>query len=132
MISWGEILTSQQIQELVDFILELEIDQAGGVAQATPTPGPSSFANDVMPILEARCNSCHGSMGGWDGTTYESVINSGDNGSVVIPGDAENSLLAQKIVGTHEKGAIMPPGGKMTNSEIQVILDWIAAGAPDN
>lgn len=71
-------------------------------------------------------------MGGWDGTTYESVINSDDNGPAVIPGDAENSLLAQKIAGTHEKGAIMPPSGKMPEAEIQVILDWIATGAPDN
>jgi hypothetical protein len=26
----------------------------------------------------------------------------------------------------------MPPSGKMTDEEIQIILDWIAAGAPEN
>jgi mono/diheme cytochrome c family protein len=132
MISWGEILTSQQIQELVDYILQFEVDQAGAAEQPTPIPGESSFANDVMPILEAKCISCHGSMGGWDAATYQSVINSGQNGPVVIPGDVENSLLAQKILGTHQQGSIMPPGGRMPESEIQPILDWIANGAPDN
>jgi len=132
MIAWGEILTSQQIQELVEFILQLEVDQSGAQGQLTPTPGIVSFSNDVMSILEAKCNACHGNMGGWDGTTYESVINSGDNGPAVIPGDVENSLLAQKILGTHQKGAIMPPSGRMNESQIRPILDWIANGAPDN
>jgi mono/diheme cytochrome c family protein len=132
MIGWGEILTSQQIQELVDFILQLEIDKAGSAEQPTSTPGVISFANDVMPIFEAKCNACHGSMGGWGGTTYESVINSGNNSPVVIPGDIENSLLAQKIQGTHAEGSIMPPGGKLPEVEIQAILDWIASGAPEN
>jgi len=63
---------------------------------------------------------------------YESLINSGNNGPVVIPGDIENSLLAQKILGIQEEGVIMPPGGKMPEAEIQIILDWISAGAPNN
>jgi hypothetical protein len=71
-------------------------------------------------------------MGGWDGTSYEAVMTTGDNAPTVIPNDIENSILAQKIIGTHTYGTIMPPGGKMTNSEIQKILDWITAGAPDN
>jgi len=132
MISWGEILTSQQIQELVGYILQFDVDEAGIEGRPTLTPGVTSFANDVMPILEAKCVPCHGTMGGWDSTTYESVITSGNNGPAVIPGDVENSLLAQKIQGTHEQGSIMPPSGKMPDSEIQVILDWIATGAPDN
>jgi hypothetical protein len=60
------------------------------------------------------------------------VINSGNNGPAVIPGDAENSLLAQKILGTHTIGTIMPPGGTLPDEEILLILDWIDAGAPEN
>lgn len=72
---------------------------------------------------------CHGVLGGWDGTSYEAVINTGNNAPVVIPGDPENSLLAQKLLGTQTEGAIMPPAGKLPDAEIQIILDWIAAGA---
>jgi len=132
MISWGEILTSQQIQELVGYIIQLDVDDAGVEGRPTLTPGVISFADDVVPILDAKCVPCHGTMGGWDSTTYDSVINSGNNGPVVIPGNIESSLLAQKILGVHQEGSIMPPAGKMPEAEIQKILDWIAAGAPDN
>jgi mono/diheme cytochrome c family protein len=130
MISWGDLLNGEQIQSLAEYISQLESSETS--AEVEPTPGIPSFSNDIMPIFEAKCIPCHGSMGGWDGTTYEAVMNSGDNAPTVLPGDAENSLLGQKILGTHEVGTIMPPGGKMTNSEIQIIIDWINAGAPDN
>jgi len=74
---------------------------------------------------------CHGSMGGWDASSYQAVMTTGDNAPTVIPGDVEGSLLAQKLLGTHTEGTIMPPGGKLPDGEIQIILDWIAAGAPE-
>jgi uncharacterized membrane protein len=82
-----------------------------------------------LAIFEAKCNICHGTMGGWDGTSYESTMTSGNHAPVVIPGDIDTSLLAQKLLDTQSNGAIMPPGGKLTDSEIQLILDWILAGA---
>jgi hypothetical protein len=59
-------------------------------------------------------------------------MSTGDHAPVIVPGDAVGSLLAQKILGTHSEGAIMPPSGKLPDAEIQVILDWLSAGAPDN
>ncbi|MFC1996785.1 c-type cytochrome [Chloroflexota bacterium] len=130
MIRWGDLLSGGTIEELTNFILGLEATEAG--VELQPTPGFSSFAEDIMPIFEAKCVPCHGSMGGWDGTSYDAVMTTGDNAPTVIPNDIENSILAQKIIGTQTYGTIMPPGGRMTNSEIQKILDWITAGAPDN
>lgn len=128
MIGWGDILSAEQIQNLVDLIRGFRS------AEVKPTPKPSipSFSADVMPILEAKCTVCHGTLGGWDATSYESVMNTGDNAPVAIPGDVDQSLLAQKILGTQTEGTIMPPAGKMSADEIQVIVDWIAAGAPEN
>ena len=70
-------------------------------------------------------------MGGWDASSYQSVMTSGQNSPVVIPGDVDNSLLAQKLLGTQSEGNGMPPQGKLPDDEIQTILDWIAAGAPE-
>ena len=125
MVTWGEILTSEQIQQLVDSIRGFEDTEE-------ETSGSPSFTNDVLQIFVAECGLCHGTLGGWDASNYEAVMNSGDNAPVVIPGNAEGSLLGQKIIGTHTEGTIMPPSGKMPASDITIILDWIAAGAPDN
>ncbi len=126
MIAWGEVLTSEQIQQLVTFIRQL------AEVEGEVTGGIPSFTNDVLPIFEIQCNFCHGTLGGWDGTTYDAVMNTGDHAPVVIPGDPEGSLLAQKILGTHTEGTIMPPSGMMTEDIIAIILDWIAAGAPED
>ena len=59
-------------------------------------------------------------------------MTTGDNAPVVIPGDTEESLLAMKMIGTHETGTIMPPEGKLPDSQVQIILDWIESGAIEN
>ena len=59
-------------------------------------------------------------------------FNSGDNGPAVIPGDAQNSLLVQKLQDTQTQGGVMPPGGKMGDNLIQLFINWINAGAPNN
>ncbi len=69
--------------------------------------------------------------GGWSAATYQDVINSGDNGPAVKAGNVQNSLLAQKMLGTQTDGMIMPPGGMLPKETLQIILDWIAAGAPN-
>ena len=129
MIAFSGLLTDDQIQELIEIIRQLEPE----LSESSITPsGPPSFSADILPILETECNVCHGSLGGWDGSTYDSVINSGDNGPAVIPGDIENSLLALKLLDTQETGTFMPPAGILADDLIQIFLNWIKAGAPDN
>jgi len=128
MVAWGESLTDDQIQLLVDYIRVL-----GGAEPSVPETSSVSFSEQVAPLFQAKCQACHNSgtaMGGWDSTSYEAVTTSGNSGPVVILGDVANSILAQRVSGT--QGAVMPPTGKMSDTEIQIILDWIAAGAPEN
>ncbi|OGO33723.1 MAG: hypothetical protein A2Z16_00485 [Chloroflexi bacterium RBG_16_54_18] len=130
MIGWGEILGAEQIQGLVEYIRELG-------KNASPTPvgtlaSSPTFEKDILPIFQENCNMCHGDLGGWDGSTYESAMTSGDHAPVIVPGDEASSLLAQKILGTHSEGSIMPPSGRLPDEIIQIILDWIAMGAPEN
>ena len=131
----GGPLDGDQLDALVAFIRGWESNPPvselpdytvmGGSSGAS---GGSSFS--VLPIFEAKCFVCHNpnkSLGGWDATSYETVMTSGDNAPVIIPGDVENSLLAQYLLGTN--GNLMPPLGGMSEEDIQSILDWIAAGA---
>jgi len=123
MIAWGEILTSQQIEQLVAHIRTLD--------SSVSTGGSPTFVGDVLPIFQASCTACHGTLGGWTGTSYDDAVNSGADGPTVIPGDPDNSRLVQTLVGTHPDRVVMPPSGSLADADIQIIKDWIAAGAPE-
>jgi mono/diheme cytochrome c family protein len=126
MIGWGEVLNSDQIQQMVTFIRGLSEEPAA------ERVGAPSFGADVLPILAKECVLCHGVAGGWEASGYEAVMTTGNNAPVVVPGDPESSLLAHKLLDTQEQGAVMPPSGALSSAQIQVILDWIAAGALDD
>lgn len=91
-----------------------------------------SFTNDVNQILQSRCVICHGgSRGTEEGlnmTSYESLISGSNNGPVIIPGDAEASLLVELIT----KQEMPKRGPKLTPPQIQLITDWVNQGALDN
>ncbi len=102
-----------------------------------PVPQPGdivSFQQDVQPIFNANCVTCHGDIAPEDGlslTSYESVMAGGIHGAVVIPGDPQNSELVKRI-----KGISQPrmPFGKapLSATQIQIIEDWVAQGAMNN
>jgi mono/diheme cytochrome c family protein len=125
MVAWGDNLSDEQIQLLVAYVRVL-----GGASTTAPSV---SFSGKVAPLLQTKCQICHNqgtSLGGWDSTSYQAVTTTGNSGPVVISGDVSNSILAQRVSGA--KGGVMPPGGKMSGSEVKIILDWITAGVPDN
>jgi mono/diheme cytochrome c family protein len=122
MVAWGDNLNADQIELLVRFIRTLSPDYAASL----------TFSGSIQPIFEARCQNCHNSQrarGGWDASSYQAVMTTGDNGPVIIPGNPTDSILARSILG---QAALMPPLDPLSQSEIQIILDWIAAGAPEN
>ena len=90
-----------------------------------------SFANDVLPIIESRCIGCHGGDRTEEGLvlkTHADIMAGSDNGPVVVPGDAVNSLLVEMV--TTQK---MPKRGpKLTPPQVQLITDWVNQGALDN
>jgi len=100
-------------------------------AELSTTTTGVSFANDVFPILQGWCIKCHGDDRVEEGLsmkTYADLMSGSDNGVDVVPSDAENSLLA-KLILTQK----MPKRGpKLSQTQIQIIVDWINQGALDN
>ncbi|MGA9533326.1 MAG: c-type cytochrome [Anaerolineales bacterium] len=125
MIGWGEVLSSEQIAQLVDFIRSLP-------DKGSETQGEVSFQADILPVLDQECSICHGSLGGWDASSYESVMTTGDNAPVVVPGEPANSLLTTKLEGTQDIGGEMPPSGPLAPQIVDLFTQWVQAGAPDN
>jgi mono/diheme cytochrome c family protein len=129
MLPWGDILTQEQIEQLVRFIRSLQ------PIVTSPNAASVSFEADILPLLDEECYFCHNPRrlkGGWDGSSYEGMMTTGDHGPVVVPGDSRNSVLAQKVLGIQAQGDMMPPLGLMAEDRIQLIVDWINAGAPNN
>lgn len=107
-----------------------------GPNQAAPTPivpaptpnAPVSFQADVLPIFQARCVACHGGTSGLDLTDYADALRGGDHGRVIVSGDVENSRLVRYVVSGY-----MPYGGPpLSADQIQTLVNWVAAGAPNN
>ncbi len=98
----------------------------------TETPASNvSFAKDVMPIFEAACIKCHGVeqiKEGLDMRTYEDIMAGSFNGPVIIPGNAAQSFLVQQLI----DGKMPKRGPKLSVEQIQIILEWVDAGALNN
>lgn len=99
-------------------------------AEATP----EYYAEHVQPILQANCYRCHAGLnhrGGLHLDTREGLMHGGKDGSVVVPGHPEQSLLVTLI--RHEGPANdpkpMPPKSKLSDTDIATITEWIRAGA---
>lgn len=106
---------------------------------STPVPSPVaeseqavvSYSRQVQPILDRYCISCHGVnrvAEGLDLTSYEKVMAGSRNGPIVIPGQADKSLLVLLV----ETGEMPKRGAKPTAEQIQILRDWVNAGAPKN
>ena len=90
-----------------------------------------SFANDILPIFNSRCANCHGGNRTEEGLnvlSHASLLQGSSNGSVLVAGNADGSLLVEQIVSQE-----MPKRGpKLTPAQTQLIIDWINQGALNN
>jgi mono/diheme cytochrome c family protein len=101
----------------------------GVPAQAPSPPAPPSFAHDVAPIFDKWCISCHGekeAQGGLRLDSYEAVLKGGDDGPVLVPGDAESQLLGQI---ERRARPPMPPKKRLPRDPVATVRAWIVSGA---
>lgn len=92
------------------------------------------FEKKVRPILHERCIECHSSekkiKGGLSLETGALTLKGGDTGPAILPGAPEKSLLIEAVrYGNHDLQ--MPPKGRLSDSEIRALEDWVKMGAPD-
>ena len=100
-------------------------------SEAPVTGASVSFARDIMPIFEATCLKCHGvekTEKGLDMRTHTALMVGSERGTVVVPGDAVGSRLAELVM----NGKMPKRGTKLTPEQVQLIVDWINSGAQNN
>ena len=88
-----------------------------------------AYETDVRPIFKQQCFHCHGEEdvlpGGLDVRLVRLLKVGGDSGAAIVPGDADTSLLWQRIAADE-----MPNGPKkLTDSQKLTIRRWIDEGA---
>ena len=91
------------------------------------------FETHIRPLLVRHCYECHSGAsnqikGGLRLDFREAVLKGGESGPALVPEHPDDSLLLSAV--KHE-GLEMPPGKKLSPSEVTALQEWIASGAFD-
>jgi hypothetical protein len=101
----------------------LAIQPLDAAGNAAPT-----FETQVLPLLQARCLTCHAAnvrQAGLSLETREDVLKGGKSGPAIIARKPAESLILSMIA-----TGKMPFGApKLSSAEIEIIRRWIEAGA---
>ena len=96
-----------------------------------PIPDVISYSNDIQPLWDQDCVSCHKTGATAPDLTaansYSALLT---NNKYVISGNAAGSKLHKSLVG--DGAAIMPTAGKWSDSKIALVDKWINDGALNN
>lgn len=93
------------------------------------------FETNIRPLLVKHCDTCHSNrakqvMGGLKLDSHAAWRRGGATGPVIVPGDPEKSPLIA-AVRYRGKPNPMPPAGKLSDKEIDLLVTWVKMGAPD-
>ncbi|MEC7906666.1 MAG: DUF1549 domain-containing protein, partial [Verrucomicrobiota bacterium] len=91
------------------------------------------FESKIRPVLAESCYDCHNSVNkkkaGLALDYRDAVLAGSENGSVIEPGNPEDSPIIWAI--RHEDTEMPAEGPKLSDAVIKDFENWIAMGAPD-
>jgi nitrate/TMAO reductase-like tetraheme cytochrome c subunit len=88
--------------------------------------GDPTYENYVGILFDLNCSNCHGDLasGGLKLTTFADLMQGGEGGAALVPGNSARSLLFQ----------VQSAGGHFANltpEELEIVRQWIDNGAPE-
>jgi WD40 repeat protein len=115
-----------------------------GLAQPLPIASidqkePVSYAKDIAPVFKKSCIACHNATKAKAKLNLENVsamMKGSDSGEVIVPGNAEDSLVF--LQAAHQEEEFMPPPKNKSNApnlspeELALLKLWINQGAKDD
>lgn len=95
------------------------------------------FARDIQPILQQYCVDCHGvseQQAGFRADAGTLIVQGGDRGTAVVPGQPDKSLLLEALTGDGDLPRMPLELDPLSEDEIEQVRRWIAQGAkvPEN
>lgn len=121
-----------------------QVDSVSGVKKDSKTESVKkkgntvSFKADVYPLIKKYCMPCHAeeqmNPSELYMDSYESIIEGGKHGKPIIPGNAKESLLIQKLSEKPPFGDRMPLKSKeaLPDEVVKILTEWINQGAKKN
>jgi hypothetical protein len=91
------------------------------------------YLRDIKPVLKQRCFACHGGLKQRAKLRLDTaalIRKGGRHGPAIKLGDAEGSLLIERITDEEETTRMPPQGKPLTAKQIALLKAWIQAGAP--
>ncbi len=139
--AWLASTTEEPVPELpggmpahneIDHFIAARIAEVAPAYENSQQDGPD-FYQDIKPLLESRCNSCHKgdkAKGGLRLDTLAAARKGGDSGYPALkPGDPDGSELFYRVT-TNDEDEIMPPkDDRLTSEEVALLKTWIEQGA---
>ncbi|MEN2283193.1 c-type cytochrome domain-containing protein [Algoriphagus sp. SE2] len=133
-ITHGEEYLIEVLPTEMQKILGYEIEPEKGLV--LPEQGWEQLAyydQVVQPIINQNCKSCHNPKnlkGELDLTSYEALMNGGEDGSILTGGNPDASPLYSKLILPKEDDEHMPPKDKKQPEKeaIELIKAWIELG----
>ena len=107
---------------------------------AGATEPPASFKDDVLPVFQEHCTSCHQApngagfqASGLDLTSYQGVMKGTKFGPMVVAGNPETSNLMRLLDWQTSPQLRMPHDKRqLSTCDRDAIRNWIREGAKDN
>jgi hypothetical protein len=99
-----------------------------------------SFSQDVKPIIDKNCLSCHQQGGkgfeasGFSMVTYDDLMKGTKFGPMVIGGDSAGSNMIVLMEGRADPSISMPHGAMkpVRKADIETLRLWVDQGAKNN
>jgi uncharacterized membrane protein len=100
---------------------------------ARPAAEQVVYADVIVPILEQKCYACHNAekkKGKFRMDEYELLVEGGEEGKGIEPGNAAESAIVVRIELPLEEDEHMPPDGKkqIEDHELVLIKWWLDQG----
>ncbi|MBI1315031.1 hypothetical protein GC176_27385 [bacterium] len=101
-------------------------------AAAAEKPAGPDYSRDVAPLLRKHCAGCHNAddrEGGLSVETFADLLNGGEHGPSIQPGEVASSRLLLLISGKAKP--VMPPEDNepLSKAQIDLLTEWVKAGA---
>jgi mono/diheme cytochrome c family protein len=130
-------LTEAEVATIRRWIVAVQPAAIPSAKTEEVAPATAVTQHDVIPILLRRCTTCHGlhrREAGLDLRSRAAMLRGGKSGPAITRGKPDESRIIQKV-----RSGQMPPPDRLVEASVKpieqaetdVLVRWIAAGAPE-